>query len=114
MRDDNEPGAAKYVKVVVKALQLGDQMILLGISWATEESIRNHTCFPHIFGVGITHGTTNERRHHLMIVGKIMRNNSLPFIHGFLPSEQRYVFSWFFGKAVPHLLCQAALKKINP
>ena len=109
--DNNEPDAAKYVKAVVKALQLGDDMILLGISWATKESIRNHTRFPHIFGVDVTHGTNNERRPHLRVVGKNMRNNNLPFIDGFLPSEQRYVFSWFFGKAVPRLLCQAALKK---
>ena len=65
MCNDNEPDAAKCVKALVKALQLGDNMILLGISWATEESIRNHTRFPHIFGVDVTHGTNNKRRPHL-------------------------------------------------
>ena len=68
--DENEPDAVKYVEAVVKALDLGDNEILLGIAWCTEESRINHTCFPHILGVDVIHGTNNERHPYLCVIGR--------------------------------------------
>ena len=36
-------------------------------------------------------------------------NKNLPLIYAFLPSQQAYVFSWFFEEGIPALLDHEAL-----
>ena len=56
-------------------------------------------------------GNNNEKRPHIHIIGKNQRNKSLPFVDGVMPSQQPYVFSWFFEDAIPALLDRQALSK---
>ena len=70
--DEIKPDADKYGDAVVKALKLGDNRILLGITWATEESRIHHTCFPNILRVDVTHSTNKECCLHLRVIGKHM------------------------------------------
>ena len=107
--NDVDPEAANYVEAVIKALELSDGEILLGVAWTTKDGYLNHKRFPNILGVNITFGTNNEKRPLLRVIGKNARNKNLPFIDAFLPSMQRYVFSWFFREAVPYLLDNEAL-----
>jgi len=67
--------------------------------------------FPDILGADVTFGDNNEKRPHIRLFCKSQRNNSLPLVDAFLPSQQGYVFSWFFEEAIPALLDTEALLK---
>ena len=101
----------RYVRSVVKALTLEDGEVLIGIAWTTKEGRLSHIRFPHILGVDVTYGDNNEKRPHIRVIGKNQRNKNMPFVDGFLPSQQPYVFSWFFEDAIPALLDRQALLK---
>ena len=110
---DAEPNSEmeKYVLSVVKALTLKDGEVLLGIAWSTKEGRLAHMRFPDILGADVTFGDNNEKRPHIRLFCKSQRNNSLPLVDAFLPSQQGYVFSWFFEEAIPALLDTEALLK---
>ena len=57
------------------------------------------------------YGDNNEERPYILVIGKNQRNKHLPFVDGFMPSQQDYLFSWFSEDAIPaHLDRQALLK----
>jgi len=94
--------ASDYVESVIKGLEIGDGgEILLGIAWATEDGRESHKAFPHVLGVDVTFNTNNEKRPLFRVIGKNARNKNLPFVDAFIPSMQRYVFSWLFSEALP-------------
>ena len=66
--------------------------------------------YPHVLGVDITYGTNNERRPIFRVIGKNTRNKNIPLVDAFLPSQQRYVFSWLFQDALPYVLHKPSLK----
>ena len=70
-----------------------------------------HIRFPDILGADVTYGDNNEKRPHICLIAKSQRNNSLPLVDAFLPSQQAYVFLWLFEEAVPALLDPEALLK---
>jgi hypothetical protein len=101
----------KYVLSVVNALTLKDGEVLLGIAWSTKEGRLGHMRFPDILGADVTYGDNNEKRPHIRLIGKNQRNKNIPLVDAFLPSQQAYVFSWFFEEAIPALLDPEALLK---
>lgn len=106
--------ASDYVESVIKGLEIGDGgEILLGIAWATEDGRESHKAFPHVLGVDVTFNTNNEKRPLFRVIGKNARNKNLPFVDAFIPSMQRYVFSWLFSEALPFILDPLALKKTS-
>ena len=76
---------------------------------STKEGRLSHKRFPDILGVDVTFGDNNEKRPHIRVIGKNQRNKNLPFVDGFLPSMQGYVFTWFFEEAISGLLDNDAL-----
>ena len=100
-----------YVKAVVEALKLGEDEVLLGVAWSTKEGRLYHRKFPDILGVDIKFGTNNERRPHIRTIAKSGRNNSIPIVDALLPSQQAYVFAWYFEKAQPFCLCVKTLRQ---
>jgi hypothetical protein len=101
----------QYVMSVVKALTLEDGEVLIGIAWTTKEGRLSHIRYPEILGVDVTYGDNNEKRPHIRVIGKNQRNKNIPLVDGFMPSQQEYVFSWFFEDAIPALLDRQALSK---
>ena len=55
------------------------------------------TCvfFKHVLGINVTSGDNNEKRPHIRTIGKNSRNKKMPFVDGFLPSHQPYIFHWY-------------------
>ena len=99
-----------YVKAVVQALKIGEDEVLLGVSWSTHEGRLYHRKYPDILGVDIKFGTNNERRPHIRTIAKNGRNNSLPIVDALLPSQQSYALAWYFEKAQPFCLCTETLR----
>jgi MULE transposase domain len=59
--------------------------------------------FPEIMGVDVTEQTNNEKRPLLVLGGLTGDNRTFTSCHAFLPSQQRWVFDWFFITALPYL-----------
>ena len=100
-----------YVLAVVNALRLGDDEVLLAVAWVTKEGRLAHIRHPFVLGTDVTFGKNNEKRPHNRTVGKNALNKSPLFVDGFLPSQQDYVFIWYFQDAIPTLLDPVALLK---
>ena len=64
----------KYVKAVVKALQIGADRFLLGVVWVTKEGQIGHIRHPQVLGTDVTFGENREKRHHIGVIGKNEHN----------------------------------------
>ena len=71
----------------------------------------SHMRYPYVLGTNMTFGDNNERRPHIRTIGTNTRNKNMPFVDGFLPSQQPYIFTWYFTVALPTILNPAALQK---
>ena len=99
----------RFIKTVVEALTLGEDEILLAVAWTTKEGRLNHMKYPDVLGVDVTYGKNNEKRPQLCVIGKNTRNQNIPILDAFLPSQQQYVFRWLFQDAFPNLLDKLVL-----
>ena len=110
---DCESDEGKYIQALLKALEIEDGEILLGLAWSLEEQRRLHCAYPYILGMDVTFGTNAEKRPLLRVTGRNTRNKIFPIAEAFLPSQQRYVFSWFLETALPTILDNGALRKTS-
>jgi len=110
---DLESDEGQYINALLKALEIEDGEILLGLAWSLEEQRRLHCAYPYILGIDVTFGTNAEKRPLLRVTGRNTRNNIFPIAEAFLPSQQRYVFSWFLETALPTILDNGALRKTS-
>ena len=107
--DDAE--TADYVKAVVKALQLGNGEVLLAVAWVTAEGRQYHKRFPRVLGIDVKYGTNNERRPLCRFVGKTGNNRNYSVMNCYMPSEQRYAYSWAIGQALASNLDKPSLAR---
>ena len=110
---DCESDEGKYIHALMKALEIDDGEILLGLAWSLDEQRRLHRAYPYILGIDVTFGTNAEKRPLLRVTGRNTRNKIFPIAEAFLPSQQRYVFSWFLESALPTILDIGALRKTS-
>ncbi len=113
--DVTEPSHDKetnsYVKSVVNALTLGDGEVLLAVAWVTKEGREYHRMFPRILGMDVKYGTNNEKRPMCRLVGKTAGNRNIPIMNCYMPSQQRYAYSFVLNEAVQYCLDANALQK---
>lgn len=100
-----------YVKAVVNALSLGDDEILLAIAWATAEGRLYHIKYPQVLGIDVKYGTNSERRPLARGVGKTGNERNFTPVNSYMPSEQRYAYSWVTGEGIQGCLDADALLK---
>ena len=107
--DDEE--VCCFVRNVIETLRTGGDAILLAVAWTTNDGYVSYMRFLYVLGTDMTFGDNNEKRPHIRSIGKNARNKNLPFVDGFLPSQQPYIYHWYFSVALPTILNPDALKK---
>ena len=105
-------GNASTYEQVRNELQLdGSPDILLAIGWLTDSEARLLQMFPEVWYVDVTNQTNNEKRQLLILAGKDGMCKGFTGMRVFLPSEQKWVFGWFFKHCVPQLLGDHIVKQ---
>ena len=61
----------------------------------------------------VTFGLNAEKRPTFRVSSKTSDNQNLPHFNAHIPSQQRWVFDWLVGDALPILLDAKALKKTS-
>jgi hypothetical protein len=88
-----------------------DQSILLAVGWISDSERRLVSMFPEVLFMDVTSQTNNEKRGLFVVAGKDSCARGFTATRIFLPSEQKWVFSWIFGSALPFLFGHSVLKK---
>jgi hypothetical protein len=92
---------------------LGSTRILLGAAWVDEYSWREFLRYPECLFVDTTHGTNNESRPLLQMVGRDSNGKAYTVLRIFMPNETASFYRWVFLEALPLLLGESNLSKIN-
>ena len=104
-------GSSTYDEIK-EALKLsGTPDILLAVAWMTNEELRYLQMFPEVWYVDVTSQTNNEKRQLLVLAGKDGMKRGFTGIRVFLPSEQRWIFDWFFNDCIIELLGVELIKR---
>ena len=99
-------------KTICENLKLtGTPEILLACAWMTEEELRLLTMFPEVWFADVTNQTNNEKRQLLVVAGKDGFNQGFTGMRVFLPSEQYWVFDWFFNTCMVQMLKPDLIEK---
>jgi hypothetical protein len=88
-----------------------DQSILLAVGWISDNERRLVSMFPEVLFMDVTSQTNNEKRGLFVVAGKDSCARGFTATRIFLPSEQKWVFSWIFGYALPFLFGHSVLKR---
>ena len=75
--------------------------------------MRNYVIYKYFqkYNVNVTSQTNNEQRQLLFLAGKVGIKHGFTGIIVFLPSEQRWVFDWFFNDCIIQLLGIELIKR---
>ena len=93
-------------------LQLdGTPDILLVCAWLTDDELRLLEMFPEVWFVDVTNQTNNEKRQLLVLAGKDGMCKGFTGLRVYLPSEQKWIFGWFFQKCVSSLIGDKIISK---
>jgi len=87
--------------------------ILLAVAWATHEMQKMFERYPEVIAADVTSQTNSEMRPLFLLAGKTADNQTFIALAAFLPRQSRWVFDWIFRFAVPLLLPQTALERVN-
>ena len=95
-----------------KNLVVGNK-ILLAVAWCREDERRLFEMFPEVLMFDVTSGKNSEGRP-LGVSSSCDYNMDVftPF-RVFMPSECRWVFLWIFKTAIPYLLGNAVLSRVQ-
>lgn len=102
-----------YVKAVVKALDLGNQEVLLAVAWTTAEGRLYHKKFPRVLGVDVKYGTNNERRPLLRLNGRTANDKIFSVMDCYMPNEMMASYFWGLYDALINNTDEMALKKTS-
>jgi hypothetical protein len=97
---------------ILKDFGIGATRILLGAAWVDEDSWREFLRYPECLFVDATHGTNNESRPLLQLVGRDSNGKGFTICRIFMPNETAAFYRWVFLEALPLLLGAANLGKI--
>jgi MULE transposase domain/SWIM zinc finger len=101
-----------YVSTIRRSMDIPDtNQVLLAAVWTSDPQRRLYTLFPEVTAADVTEQTNKEKRPLLLLGGLTSDNESFTFCQAFLPSQQKWVFDWFFSTAVPALFSQETLHR---
>lgn len=87
--------------------------ILLGAVWVDEYSWREFLHYPEYIFADSAHGTNNESRPLLQLVGRDSSGKAFTILRIFMPNKIASFYRWVFLEALPLLLGECNLQKIN-
>jgi hypothetical protein len=100
--------------VVKSAMKLDDsEAMLLFFTWGSDEDLRYITMFPEVFFIYNTYGTNREKRPLLVFDGTDNNRKNFTVLRAFLPSECEWVLRYVFEIAIPSLIGEATVERIN-
>jgi hypothetical protein len=100
--------------LVKSAMQVDDSdAMLLVVAWGSDEDLRYITMFPEVLSINTTYGTNRERRPLLVFSGTENTRKNFTALCAFLPSDCEWVFRYLFEVAIPSLIGEATLERIN-
>jgi hypothetical protein len=87
--------------------------MLLFVAWGSDEDLRYITMFPEVLSIDTTYGTNRETRPLLVFAGTDNNSKNFTSLCAFLPSECEWVFRYVFEIAIPSLIGEATVERIN-
>jgi hypothetical protein len=100
--------------LVKSAMKLDDSdAMLLFVAWGSDEYLRYITMFPKVLSINTTYGTNREMRPLLVFAGTNNNRKNFTALRAFLPSECEWVFHYAFEVAIPSLIGEATVERIN-
>jgi hypothetical protein len=100
--------------LVKSAVKMDDSaVILLFVAWGSDEDLRYITMFPEFLSIDTTYGMNREKRPLLVFAGTDKNRKNFTKVHAFLPSECVWVFQYVFEVAIPSLIDEATVDRIN-
>jgi hypothetical protein len=100
--------------LVKSAMKLDDSdAMLLFVAWVSDEDLRYITMFPEVLSIDTTYGTNREKRPLLVFAGTDNNRKNFTALRAFLPSEYEWVFRYVFEVAIPSLIGEATVERIN-
>lgn len=107
-----EEDPMEYINRIRRAMSIPDtNQVLLAAAWCTDQERMLVSKFPEVMAADVTEQTNKEKRPLLLLGGVTSDNETFTFCKAFLPSMQRWVFDWFFDKAVPILFPKEILSR---
>jgi hypothetical protein len=97
---------------IMEDFGISSTRILLGAAWVDEDSWREFLRYPECLFVDSTHGTNNESRPLLQLVGRDSAGKGFTICRIFMPNETAAFYRWVFLEALPLLLGAVNLGKI--
>ena len=76
-----------------------------------DSELRQLQMFPEVWYADVTNHTNNEKRQLLVLAGKNGLNQGFTGMRVFLPSEQFWVFDWFFNTCLIQMLKPDLIKR---
>jgi hypothetical protein len=97
---------------IMKDFGIDATRILLGAAWVDEDNWREFLRYPECLFVDSTHGTNNESRPLLQLVGRDSDGKGFTICRIFMPNETASFYRWVFLEALPLLLGAVNLGRI--
>jgi hypothetical protein len=108
-----EEATEKAVDLRKNILLENSQAMVLAACWSTLEDIEIFSLFPEILSGDTTFSTNKEKRPLLIGAGKDNNMRNFSDYRYFLPSEQRWVFKFDFGRMISSLLGQQHIIRVQ-
>jgi hypothetical protein len=100
--------------LVKSAIKLKDSdAMLLFFAWGSDEDLSYIAMFPKILSIGTTYGMNREKRPLLVFYGTDNNRKNFTVLRAFLPSECEWVLHYIFEVAIPSLIGEATVERIN-
>ena len=77
----------------------------------TDSELRQLQMFPEVWYADITNQSNNEKRQLIVLAGKNGMNQGFTGLRAFLPSEQYWVFEWFWNVCLIQLLTTVLVRR---
>jgi hypothetical protein len=100
--------------LVESAMTLDDSdAMLLFVDWGSGEDLIHITMFPEVLSIDTTYGTSREKRPLLFFAGTDNIWKKFTALLAFIPSEYEWVFHYVFEVAIPTLIGEATVERID-
>ena len=87
--------------------------MMIAIAWVLGSEQRFTNLFPEVFMVDTVGDTNNEKRPLLTITGKDSNGKMFTVLRVFLPNEKAWAFNWIFSVALPTLVGETLMQRVN-
>jgi hypothetical protein len=87
--------------------------MLLFFAWGSDEDLRYIIMFPEVLSIDTPYGTNREKRPFIVFAGTDNNRKNFTVMCAFLPSECEWVFRYVFEVAIPSLIGEATVERIN-